>query len=258
MDPDALISEAVQTISGRDFDRAQHLLEDSLSIRPDHAAGIVSLAVVHFLKKDFARSEALFRDALEQDRHAVPAALGLAKLLLVQQRQDEARQTLEGIELDVAGPDRAEFDLLTGIIHAGSREWERAIEAFERYAEAAPKKVDPWVCLHKAYVGQGDAASAIRMLEEVAERAPDQPTIWIRLVAMCREIGDTARLLSTCGAMLNAMPDNLVLHNLAAHLAIESGCYAYAYRYYQRALRIAPQLDTTAFAALSRIAAVVP
>ena len=200
----------------------------------------------------------LFRDALEQDRHYVPAALGLAKLLLVRQRQDEARQTLERIDPDVDGPDRAEFEHLTGIVHAGSGEWEQAINAFRRYAEAVPDKVDPWVCLHKAYVGQGDDASAIRMLEEVAQRAPDEPTIWIRLVSMCWEAGDTGRLLSTCGSMLDAVPDNLVLHNLAAHLAIESGCYAYAYRYYLRARRIDPRPDAGAFAALARIAAVVP
>ena len=47
------------------------------------------------------------------------------------------------------------------------------------------------------------------------------------------------------------------LHNLAAHAAIESRQYAYAYRFFLGAYRASPDYDRSQFPALARTEAIV-
>ena len=55
--------------------------------------------------------------------------------------------------------------------------------------------------------------------------------------------------------ILDAVPEDLGLHNLAAVVALQSGKYAYAYLYYLRAKERCPDFSHRDYPALARMEA---
>lgn len=120
-------------------------------------------------KTDPARAEALYRQALKEDDRLAPASLGLARLLLQQNKDEEARNLLANV---VVGGEMAEelnrLQALLDLRHlvpAGADE-----AALRRQIEQAPKKAQPRYELGCLLAGRGQYAEALEMLLSAGER----------------------------------------------------------------------------------------
>jgi tetratricopeptide (TPR) repeat protein len=136
------------------------------SVEHQSMAGEAALAA-----RQYRDAERAFVAALVLAPDAVPVRLDLARSRLLDGRPDETLSTLAD------APASAERETLRGAALSALRDWNAAIEAFDRAAALAPPTADLLGALGRAQFEAGRREEAVRSLERSLQIAPNQPAV---------------------------------------------------------------------------------
>ncbi len=250
--PDSLVAEASQQFSQGEMQHAADLLDQALHQAPNHLYALYNRAQIHLLQQELDEAESVFIRTLEEEPTFTPAAIGLTKAFIGHKSFDRALDALLQLEPHLTPEQLVEYHYLAGICHAGEREWDGALIAFEHYARLRPDSLDPQLCLYRAHENLGNHTEALACLEKIADRDPTQSAVWVTLLQGLLEQKQTARVLHHCRRMTEANADRIELHNLAVRVCVESGQYAHAYLLCRKAIEQHPEFDRTQYIALAR------
>jgi Tfp pilus assembly protein PilF len=179
---------------------ARARFEAALRAAPDFAEAHVNLGELELAEDRPDRAESRFRAALRVDPDLLPARLDLARALLHRGRAEAGRRDelwaaarreyLHLLEAHPGHPD-AHHDL--GYMDLESRRYERAAQAYEAAARAAPGRADALhgLCLSLARLGR--CADAARACGRCLAAAPAAATCEASLAALAGCDGAVAR-----------------------------------------------------------------
>jgi tetratricopeptide (TPR) repeat protein len=157
---------------------ARARFEAALRAAPEFAEALVNLGELDLADGRPESAESRFRAALRIDPDLLPARLDLARALLHRGRADPARREAlwaaarrEYLHLLEAHPGLADAHHDLGYMDYESRRFERAAQAYDAAARAAPRRPDALhgLCAALARLGRcAEAAAACRRCLEVA------------------------------------------------------------------------------------------
>jgi Tfp pilus assembly protein PilF len=171
------LNEVNVAINANDFGLATTKLTDIIAKQPTCAACYVRLGDVYARQKDYPKSEAAFKKALELDASSADAYDGLAVIYNAQGRMDQAAEAAaKAVELQrTAGGGNATSAFNAGAILVNSGKFAEAQVQFQRAIRLDPSMAEAHYQLGIALVSTGNAAEAIKSLEQYLALAPKGP-----------------------------------------------------------------------------------
>jgi Flp pilus assembly protein TadD len=171
------LNEVSAAIKANDFGLATAKLTDIIAKQPTCAVCYVRLGDVYARQKDYPKSEAAFKKALELDASSADAYDGLAVVYNAQGRMDQAAEAAaKAMELQGAsGGGSATSAFNAGAILVNSGKFAEAMVQFQRAILLDPSMAEAHYQLGVALVSAGNAAEAIKSLEQYLALAPKGP-----------------------------------------------------------------------------------
>jgi tetratricopeptide (TPR) repeat protein len=166
--------KALGALGKRDADQAIQHLEKAVERSPGFWGAINLMGTIHYQRRELAKAEQLFREALALDPNAYDPMVNLGGTLL------DLRRYREALVYNIGATNRRPTDALA---HA---QLGLNLVAFGRYENAIPylvraKKLDPahfskpQLVLAEVYMHQGEMAKAAAELKEFMRLHPDDP-----------------------------------------------------------------------------------
>ena len=147
------------------------------------------LAEIAFHRGQHQEAETLAKEALAESPEHANALLCLSRILLAQNRPEEAATTLKTLSrLIPTLPDAWEY---LGMANQLCGRLEEAKEAFCRLVELAPNNASAWDLLAGLYLDCRQPQQAAKILEQALTLLPDHPELTQRLGDAYRQVGDT-------------------------------------------------------------------
>ena len=171
-----LVSEARAAIANKDYDKAAQLLDRALQLNPRRVDAYVLRATVHGINKEYTRGIALMRQARELAPDNPNVLTTLGRQLAFGGRPDEAAPIFERVVTD--WPERFEAHLLLGSYYVDSKEWPKAITAYEAYLKTRPRELEAQDATHRldlanAYLRSGNPQRSTRLYQQVLSEKPN-------------------------------------------------------------------------------------
>lgn len=130
-------------------------------------------------KGDMPAAEALFRESVELDPQRPASLVHLARVLLEQDRRDEAKTWAEkALARDSAA---AEAWFVLGQCHAASGLHDQAFLAFEKTVASHPAHAGAWLGLGQSAAAMGRHDQALGCLRKSLDLEPGQARAWLEL-----------------------------------------------------------------------------
>jgi Flp pilus assembly protein TadD len=173
----SLLNEVNAALNANDFGVATTKLTDIIAKQPTCAVCYVHLGDVFARQKDYPKSEAAFRKALELDASSADAYDRLAVVYNAQGRMDQAAEAAaKAAELHgAAGGGNATSAFNAGAILVNSGKFAEATVQFQRAIRLDPSMAEAHYQLGLALVSTGNATEAIKSLEQYLALAPKGP-----------------------------------------------------------------------------------
>lgn len=178
-----LISLGREHYVAGEYDRAEPVLAEVISIRPAFADVFNMLGVIHHAKGRFAEAEKAFENALRINPNYTEAALNLSVTYNDLGKYDRGREIYSRVvestsaaaqSLDpFARGKLANMHADLGDVYAGVRMYDEAIREYRHALALCPDFVDLRVRLGNVFRDMGNHRAAILELEAVKELKPD-------------------------------------------------------------------------------------
>lgn len=219
----------------------------------DHLAelSVVMLGWGAMFAEQFAKAEALFRQAVERDPDNIAFRMLLADALVEQDKSDEALdQYMRILELD---PDFHKAMLNAGNVYARAGDYEKAARWYRQAIRKAPEYARGRYNLAYALAALGRTEEAIDQYEATLAIAPGYRAARENLARLLVEKGDFARAIDHLRELVEADPRDPRRHVQLGLALARSGRLEPAADAFRQALR----LDPTLASARNNLAAVL-
>ncbi|MBY0588284.1 tetratricopeptide repeat protein [bacterium] len=194
------------------LEQAKKLADKLVEIDPK--TGYLDRGRLHYIMKEFPEAIEDFTQALKQDPASVPAIQLRALTHLRMENKDKAIEDAK--KLSVINP--RDGLLFEGSIYVDSKDWDKAIEAFNKAIEADKKNVAAYVQLYQIQVQKKDYARALEEAKRLSDLAPSQSLV-LQGDALSK-LGKTDEALAAYDDALGHDPTNATaLNNRAYFLA---------------------------------------
>lgn len=147
----------------------------SLALNADDPAAEVNRGNFHTSRKEFAKAENAYREALQLDPDFVMAYINLADLFRLTQRDSEGQAVLEqGL---TRLPNSAELHHSLGLLQARRNNTEQALESLERAVRLAPGQARFSYVYAVALIDVGRVLEARKVIQSALTLAPNDPAL---------------------------------------------------------------------------------
>jgi putative PEP-CTERM system TPR-repeat lipoprotein len=198
-------------------------------------------ALAHAAEGDLPRAGAAVADALRADPEHAPALLYRARSLAGKRDYAEATKLVDSVlERDPADADA--LNLRGDLLQFGSGDVAGAMDQYRKALAAKPDSVDAHSALITQMLAQNDLKSAktqLEALEAVRRRHPRTLYFKARLASL---EGDTKLATELTQDLLNVMPANLQILQLAGIVALQRGDLLQAEQNFAKIVQAAPNL----------------
>lgn len=248
--PDAKLSLADYYAVVNRPDDAVRVLKELASADATFAAAMTRLAAIEAARGNRALALSQIRDVLQKHPTEAPARLLSARLLLFDNKQDEA--LAEAAKLSTEQPDSpsaAEAFFVVGRVHQNRGRYPESIAAYEEVLKRQPRPVGAALALSAIYLAQGQPEKAATFAQQALSLSPNLPEARALLVRIAFAKGDLAAARQTLAALQKEFPNSVVVLNLLGSQQLAEGKLAAARESFGKASSIATN-DLEALAGL--------
>lgn len=224
------------------------------------------------LRRDVAAARAAFQQAQKGRPESVTAQMGLASVLELEGKQEDALTLVEGLverfpqakepkerlgrmflrEGNMAGAETqalalvklegtASAHLLLGDVRLAQKQPKEAEAQFRKVLEMAPGVVAAQIAVGKALQAQGRNEEAIKYLEAALEKDGGNLELWASLGSVNRRAGRFQRAVEVHRRLVEMAPQQALGHVLLGADHFATGQWDQAIEDYANALRVEPQ-----------------
>ncbi len=232
--------------------KAREAVEKALRLDDTLAEAHATLGSIHFWHDwHWAAAEQEFLRAIELNPNAASPRQLYGWFLIFMQRFDEAFAQLElGLQLN---PTSLEADLYYGPSLYLSRQYDRAIEHFQKLLQSYPGHWLMWIMLGRAYEQKGLLQEAINCYEEAAQMEKTVPEILMDLGRACGLMGQRPAALQALAELQARSDECYVAPFCLAMIYVGLGDNDRVFEWLEKAyetrswymtwLKVAPELD---------------
>ena len=163
-------------------------------------------------RRQYARAEKAYRQALESDPQHVPTLLNLADLYRVLERDAEARTVL-GTAIASAPAQAAPHHAL-GLLETRAGNREVALRHLERAAALETEGIRYRYVYAIALYDTGDARAALKVLRPLVDAAPGNPDVLLALVNYSRNADRIEDARRYANELRKLFPDDPAIRHL--------------------------------------------
>jgi tetratricopeptide (TPR) repeat protein len=183
------------------FDEARKILRDLGQQQVSHDAATIRLAAIAAAQGSRAQAIAMLREVLERRPKEAPARVVLARLLLEDNKREDALSELTQAVRDASSNSTAaDGYMLIGTIHAANDRREDAIAAFEEVLRRQAQPVDAELALANLYLAGGDLDKAATLVKQALTVRPKDVigrSLLVRLFASQRDFHSAEETLAS-------------------------------------------------------------
>lgn len=219
------------------LDRALEMAKEVQAIAPDEAVGYTMAGLAQIALRDSEAAEASFREALKRDPAATDAAGNLASILLMNDRDDEARDLMVGVH------ERSprDYDIIMRLARMATERGniDDARTWLQLAIEADPEAVEPRVRNAALMIDEKRYEPALATVLPLLNTHPRDPRV-LRAVALAR-LG-TEEVSAALGALqtLVEVEGNEGNYRLLSSVAAQAGDRVLLMRSLERLVQLAP------------------
>lgn len=203
---------AMQLFQQDRFEKAKGLLQENLSVAPNHTDSLALAGVVEYRLDNRNQAREFLERALVSRPESYFIRKSLGSLYLQLGLHQEALDMLE--PLARASPDDAELSQLLGAAYLANNMTDAATEAFNRTLEIAPQAVDARAGLAMSHLARNDIGQTIAELENAVEENPEFAQ-GEYLIAVARfKDGQLDEALASTESLIEKNPGVAAYHNL--------------------------------------------
>ena len=197
-------------------------------------------------------AELHFKKALEIDKTAVAAMVGLARAWLQQSKPSQAVQILE--EIRDRGGNHPYLSYLLGTSYQRAGDFEKAAPLLQEIVKGPPKWDDPWLLEMTTYqrgfaasitraiakLDDGDIVGALGDLQILARTNPRNAAVLTNLATVQMQLGQIDNAYTTCTASIRWNPNHATSQMNMALLLLHKNELELASQYVQKAIELEP------------------
>ncbi len=217
-----------------DLEAAHSIADQIVAHTPEHLLAINLQAVVAVARGDYKVGRALFNKALDFDPDFDPARVNLIKLDIVEERYQQARQTLD--TLIEREPDNISILRAFAELHMVLAEYREAAQRLERIRSLAPDSVRNILLLSQVYERMNQPQAALDTVLALENFAPDDLAVQLRLAEIQLQRGKREEALSYLRLAAQLAGDHLGRRLAVARVQIAAGAFDAANQSIQDAL----------------------
>ena len=233
-------SKAGALVRQKKVKEAIQFVEAKVKEEPNNEALRTLLGAVYLVDKQYDKSGAAYKAAVDLDQRAVAPRLGFARVALAQQRKEEALTQLQSAVK--IRPDHRVGLLLASLADKLGRA-EVAVPALEAALKASPKQTDLVMVLSELYVRVGKYDQAIAGLSTLIAENPNLTAARIVRGQALLAKRDGAAALKDFTAVAQAHPKSAQAHYLLARSHVVLNQVNQAKKEYEEALKLDPKLE---------------
>lgn len=223
-------------IRNRDFDKAASAVDDLRKQLPNSPLPDYYLGTVNSAKGDMPKARDSFTAALQRQADFAPARIALARIALMEQNVDGARQQYD----QILARDNKNVQAMLGQADLARRQNKPAdvVSWLERAIAASPKASMPRLLLVDHLIERREGAKALVAARDMAQALPGNLSAQDALARAQLAAGEPASAATTYRQIINQVPNSgLAYHRLAGAL-VASKDEAGARRALQRAVEV--------------------
>jgi len=205
----------------------------------DDPALAAKLALEHLRREDYRKARELAGKALAKKPHLPVAAYVMARLAMVTEDTERARELLEPA-LDPNDPDLRLIELLADV-HTRLKHYDKAAELYELGRKAEPYSSKWPAGLAKIYLTQDDRQKLMPVLENLAKMDGDDVAVRKKLAGLAAEARDFPRSEHWAKMALEIDVQDVELHRLLADACFAQKKFVPASEEYAIAVRLRPK-----------------
>jgi tetratricopeptide (TPR) repeat protein len=201
--------------------------------------------------KDWVAAEHAYRETQRREPAAVQAGIGLATVLLLQNKPKEALDVARSML--VYRQEDAKIWFIIGSAQNQLGQADEAKQAFERATQIAPWDREAYAGLLSIARLRGDWPAAVAAQRQVARVAPDDGAVWAELAEVYLRAGRPERAFASAGRAVELSPasgDAWLFKGMALHALKRQ---QEALEALKKALTLQPQRPAWAWAGLAEI-----
>jgi tetratricopeptide (TPR) repeat protein len=236
----AVIAKVSTLVGQKRVDDAIDFVRSALKDDPGNARLIATLGDLYWLKDDRRKAAEEFRRALIVDDRFIAARFNLARLALVEGREEEAIEHLQRILKD--RPGHVPAVVLFTVLHNRQGRYDRSISVVAAAGQANPHAQDLVLYLADLYVKAGRHDDAIAAVGPVLDANPN--LVQARIAAGLAHLGkrNAAEAVKQFERVREINPKLALNHYYLARAHVAGGDRAAAQRSYKAALALDPNL----------------
>ena len=242
-DPQSVVVARTKAAALVQQDRAKEAVqyvEGLVKAQPREAGFQSLLGGLHSRDRRWDMAAAAYKKAVEIDPKAVEPRLGLARVALAQEREDEATAHLQAVVKE--RPAQPAAVLLLGALHERRAQYDQAIQVLEAAAKADPRQQAFVLSLGDLYLKKGRYDEALARMSELLGEAPE--LAGARLIRAQAHLfkGDGAAALKDVSAVVSANPKSDRAQYMLARTNAALGRLPEAQAAYREALKLNPEM----------------
>lgn len=231
---DSLLNTAFEAYNNGNFEQAESLAREVLSVAPQHGDGLYLLGLIAFQSGAWEPSERLLYEAVRLYPQTAAYQLALASVLERRGRYDEA------LRLYAAFEDNPQAVAQAGFVYLSKRQDSFARSAFERALQLDKKCADAYLGMARAAQNAGDDATAESFLKQGAA-VRETADIWYALGCLHWRRHALSQAAEVLARALKLARTDAIL-NMLGVVAEEADDLPLALDYYTQALALNPYL----------------
>lgn len=202
------IQAASEYLKVNDTENALRHIEAVLELDDDYAPAHQGLALIYVTEGQLDKAEQSFKRALRLDPSLSKARNNYSSLLFKQERYEEAARMLEYAVKDIGYDNRAKAMENLGVCYIQLKEYDKAIDIFQRALRMNPRMPRSHLELAEIYQKQGEYKTAIRYVQSFQKITKPSPRSLLLGVQIAQKLNDVDAKASYEVALRNLFPES--------------------------------------------------